>query len=101
MAKKEVNPNCAEYWIEKLKLWPHPGLETGFLDEVYRDSHQVTNTTGKDRNAATNIYFLHKPGTHLLFPNQTICYQASTLAECFQKVEMQFCKTLQVWGKYV
>ena len=52
--------NTAEYWINKLDLFPHPGLETGYLNEVFRDPHLVTGISGQDRNAGTNIYFLHK-----------------------------------------
>lgn len=51
----------AEYWIQKLGLWPHPGYETGYLNEVFRDTFQVAGWTGDQRNSATNIYFLHKP----------------------------------------
>ena len=54
--------DTAEYWIETLGLWPHPGLETGHLNEVYRDNHVVIGTSGKERSAGTNIYFLHRPG---------------------------------------
>ena len=53
--------NTAEYWIKTLKLWPHPGHETGYLNEVFRDDHKVVGTSGKERSAATNIYFLHRP----------------------------------------
>ena len=55
--------DTAEYWIRTLNLWPHPGLETGYLNEVFRDDFKVLGYTGKEeRNAGTNIYFLHKPG---------------------------------------
>ena len=56
----------ADYWIKKLGLYPHPGLETGYLNEVYRDEHLVTGTSGKPRSSSTNIYFLHKKGKHSL-----------------------------------
>jgi predicted cupin superfamily sugar epimerase len=58
----DSNKSCSDYWIKKLDLVPHPGLETGFLREVYRDSHGVVGTAGANRSAATNIYFLHKKG---------------------------------------
>eukprot|EP00095_Tigriopus_kingsejongensis_P000205 maker-scaffold41_size498431-snap-gene-3.27 protein:Tk00205 transcript:maker-scaffold41_size498431-snap-gene-3.27-mRNA-1 annotation:"hypothetical protein L798_01404" len=51
----------ADYWIEKLGLIPHPGHETGYLNEVYRDTFQVLGSQGDKRSSATNIYFLHKP----------------------------------------
>ena len=57
-----MSQDSAEYWIRTLGLWPHPGLETGYLNEVYRDDHRVVSANGHERNAATNIYFLHKVG---------------------------------------
>ena len=58
--------DTAQYWIDTLKLYPHPGLETGYLNVVFEDEHKVkgARTTGKEeeRNAASNIYFLHQPG---------------------------------------
>ena len=64
MAAKTIR-DTAEYWIEKLRLTPHPGLETGFLSENFRDEHKVVAANGKERSGATNIYFLHKPGSAL------------------------------------
>ena len=61
MAKRNTE-DTAEYWIEKLQLTPHPGLETGYLNENFRDDHKVIAANGKERSGATNIYFLHKPG---------------------------------------
>ena len=61
MAKRNTE-DTAEYWIEKLHLTPHPGLETGYLNENFRDDHKVIAANGKERSGATNIYFLHKPG---------------------------------------
>lgn len=52
--------DTADYWINKLDMFPHPGLETGYLVEVFRDPHKVLGTGGNQRNAGTNIYFLHK-----------------------------------------
>ena len=63
---KSPDKDTAEYWIEKLKLYPHPGLETGYLNEVFRDEHKVLSTQGKERNVSTNIYFLHKAGKALI-----------------------------------
>ncbi len=54
--------DSAEYWIDKLKLTAHPGLETGYLREAFRDDLKVDSTEGKSRDACTNIYFLHKKG---------------------------------------
>ena len=64
-----MNPveNTAEYWIKTLKLTPHPGLETGYLNVVFEDPHKVNGTSGKKRQAGSNIYFLHKPGTKVTF----------------------------------
>ncbi len=60
--------DTAEYWIDKLKLTPHPGLETGYLNEVFRDNFKVNSTEGKPRDCSTNIYFLHKKGTaHVIY----------------------------------
>ena len=61
MAKRNAE-DTADYWIENLRLTPHPGLETGYLNENFRDEHKVIAANGKERSGATNIYFLHKPG---------------------------------------
>ena len=68
MAKRNAE-DTADYWIENLRLTPHPGLETGYLIENFRDEHKVIAANGKERSGATNIYFLHKPGklTNLTF----------------------------------
>ena len=64
MAAKKSR-DTAEYWIEKLRLTPHPGHESGFLNENFRDEHKVIAANGKERSGATNIYFLHKPGWYI------------------------------------
>ena len=66
MANRKAD-DTAEYWIEKLRLTPHPGLETGYLIENFRDEHKVIAANGEERNGATNIYFLHKPGELIMF----------------------------------
>ena len=65
--------DTAQYWIDTLNLFPHPGLETGFLNEVFRDPHLVKGTAGKPRNAGTNIYFLHKPAP--AFDDNTVFFR--------------------------
>lgn len=60
-----ANPkeDTAEGWIRSLGLRPHPGLETGFLSqEIFVDPLVVRGVHGQDRNAASNVYFLHRPG---------------------------------------
>ncbi len=59
--------DTACYWIKTLGLFPHPGLETGFLTEVFRDEHQVQGPADDTRNAASNIYFLHRIGRNCCF----------------------------------
>ena len=51
----------AQYWIEKLKMDPHP--EGGFFKEVYRADEQyngehLPERFGGDRSHGTSIYFL-------------------------------------------
>jgi len=49
-----------EYWIEKLKLQPHPKEDKGFFRETFRDDLEVTGRTNEARAASTVIYFLHE-----------------------------------------
>ncbi len=57
----------AEYWIEKLKLLPHP--EGGFYKETYRSDeiinrdHLPKRFTGH-RNISTSIYYLLQNGQY-------------------------------------
>ena len=60
---KKDDENTADYWIQTLGLYPHPGLETGYLNVVFEDPHKVVGTAGKERQAGSNIYFLHQPGS--------------------------------------
>jgi len=56
----------ADFYIKALKLIPHPGLETGYLSAHYYsdDQHRVPGVKADTiRDAASNIYFLHQPGT--------------------------------------
>ncbi len=47
----------ASYWIDRLRLQPHP--EGGFYREVYRSDDLTSHPDhGKGRNLATSIYFL-------------------------------------------
>ena len=60
----------AEYWIEHLKLFPHP--EGGFYKETYRSSEVVDGSAlpsrfGGDRNYSTAIYFLLRAQDRSLF----------------------------------
>lgn len=57
--------HSAEYWIEKLKLKPHP--EGGYYREVYRSGEVVRAEHLPDRfkgarTFSTAIYFLLRPG---------------------------------------
>jgi len=76
MAKRNAK-DTAEYWIEKLQLTAHPGLETGFLNENFRDEHKVIAANGKERSGATNIYFLHKPAPP--FDDSTVFFRMSNV----------------------
>lgn len=49
----------ASYWIEHLKLQPHP--EGGWFGETYRATEAFETQRGQ-RNACTAIYFLLKAG---------------------------------------
>ena len=49
----------ASYWIEHLKLQPHP--EGGWFAETYRATEAFETQRGQ-RNACTAIYFLLKAG---------------------------------------
>jgi predicted cupin superfamily sugar epimerase len=54
----------ASYWIEKLRLLPHP--EGGYFREVYRSDELMTDLFGRyngPRSISTSIYFL-LPGDH-------------------------------------
>lgn len=51
----------AQYWIDKLKMQPHP--EGGYFKEVYRADEQyngeyLPDRFGGDRSYGTSIYFL-------------------------------------------
>lgn len=46
----------ASFWIDKLKLLPHP--EGGFYRETYRSGEIINNVNGDERNVSTAIYFL-------------------------------------------
>ncbi|CCW68302.1 unnamed protein product [Phytomonas sp. Hart1] len=54
--KQQVAHPDAQYWINHLKLQPHP--EGGFFREVTLSNYVVTNQIGKHRFAYTSIYFL-------------------------------------------
>lgn len=51
----------AQYWLEKLKLLPHPEggffIETYRSEEVYHEKHLPERFTG-ERNISTSIYYL-------------------------------------------
>ena len=56
----------AEFWIEKLKLAPHP--EGGYYSEFYRSEQSVKSATvNRDRRSVTHIYFLLLEGQVSLF----------------------------------
>lgn len=55
---------AAEYWIQKLKLKPHP--EGGYYQEIYKASEQIKTSRGL-RAASTSIYFLLKKNTFSAF----------------------------------
>jgi len=60
----------AQYWIEKLKLLPHP--EGGYYKEVYRDNNLVKQEAlpiefNGDRNFSTAIYYLLEKGDFSCF----------------------------------
>lgn len=55
----------SEYWIEHLKLLPHP--EGGFYRETYRATGELTTTAGDKRNHSTAIYFLLRAQDRSLF----------------------------------
>ena len=49
--------NHAGYWVEKLRLQPHP--EGGYYKEVYRSADEVSVTRSDgNKNAITSIYYL-------------------------------------------
>jgi len=49
--------HSAQYWIDKLRLMPHP--EGGYYKEVYRSQSQVNRLGGTAAKAAcTSIYYL-------------------------------------------
>ncbi|HEY2583900.1 MAG TPA: cupin domain-containing protein [Mucilaginibacter sp.] len=52
-----MNPQSASYWIEHLKLQPHP--EGGYYKEVFRSEQQVSRLRdNKVKQACTSIYYL-------------------------------------------
>lgn len=60
----------SEYWIEKLKLIPHP--EGGFFKETYRseesiNSEQLPERFGGQRHFSTAIFYLLEKNQHSKF----------------------------------
>ena len=58
-------PRVAEFWIERLRLAPHP--EGGYFRETYRAAHAIPAGSlptryGGPRVASTAIYFLLRAG---------------------------------------
>jgi predicted cupin superfamily sugar epimerase len=52
-----MNPQTAVYWIEHLKLQPHP--EGGYYKEVFRSAAEVTRMHASETcSACTSIYYL-------------------------------------------
>lgn len=59
-------PESADYWIDLLKLNPHP--EGGFYREVYRSGLAVqTTANGPVKQACTSIYYLLQSGDFSAF----------------------------------
>ncbi|HEY4327157.1 MAG TPA: cupin domain-containing protein [Mucilaginibacter sp.] len=52
-----MNPQLASYWIEHLKLQPHP--EGGYYKEIFRSEQQVLRLGSVEvKQACTSIYYL-------------------------------------------
>ncbi|MUV38242.1 hypothetical protein JNUCC1_02078 [Lentibacillus sp. JNUCC-1] len=52
--------NDAAYWIEKLKLEPHP--EGGYYRSTFQSDTLITTETNEKRHLYTSIYFLLREG---------------------------------------
>ena len=68
--RDRVMEKDARYWIEKLKLLPHP--EGGYYKEVYRDlgvvkQDALASEFSGDRNLSTAIYYLLEKGDFSCF----------------------------------
>lgn len=77
-APAELSSRSAEYWIQTLKLLPHP--EGGYYREVAHSNFVVQNEAGRHRLAYTTIYFLLTPENpshlHRLSSDETWLYHA-------------------------